>query len=71
MTTLILFSCALLISTLVLLYINWRIYKVTVALLKETILIRKDTRIVRGDTRRVADSFDMKEYVPVPQTTEE
>jgi len=71
MTTLILFSCALFITTLVLLYINWKIYTVTKALLAETILIQQDTRVMRGDTRRVADSFDISDVVSVPQTTEE
>ena len=71
MTTLILFSCALFITTLVLPYINWKIYTVTKALLAETILNQQDTRVMRGDTRRVADSFDISDVVSVPQTTEE
>ena len=66
MTTLVIFSCALFIGTLVLLYLNWRILQVTERLLDETKTIRKDTRVMRGDTRRVADSFDIQIPVPTP-----
>jgi hypothetical protein len=65
MTSLIIFSGALFIGTLVLLYLNWRILRVTERLLDETKTIRKDTRVMRGDTRRVADSFDIQIPVPV------
>jgi len=49
----------------VLLYLNWKILKVTERLLDETETIRKDTRVMRGDTRRVADSFNVTIPVPV------
>ena len=71
MTILVIFSCALFVATIVLLYINWKIFKVTQALLSETVTIRKDTKVIRRDTRRVADSFDIPLPVSVPQTTKE
>lgn len=52
-TFLVIFSVALLLGTLVLLYLNWRILKVTEYLLAETIVIRKDTRVIREDTRKI------------------
>ena len=55
MIFLVIFSGALLFGTLMLLYINWRILKVTEYLLAETITIRKDTKVIREDTRRVVD----------------
>jgi len=69
MTLLVIFSAALFIGTLLLLYLNWRILQITEHLLYETKTIRKDTKIMRGDTRRVADSFDIQIPVPVPQST--
>ena len=57
---LVIFSGALVLGTLMLLYINWRILKITERLLAETVTIRKDTRVIRQDTRRVADSFDVQ-----------
>ena len=60
MTTLVIFSGALLAGTLVLLYLNWRILGVTESLLKETMTIRKDTKVMKGDTKRVADSFEIE-----------
>lgn len=69
MTLLVIFSAALFIGTLLLLYLNWRILQITEHLLYETKTIRKDTRIMRGDTRRVADSFDIQIPVPAPQST--
>ena len=68
MTLLVIFSAALFIGTLLLLYLNWRILQITELLLYETETIRKDTKIMRGDTRRVADSFDIQVPVPVPQS---
>jgi len=65
MTLLVIFSAALFIGTLLLLYLNWRILQITERLLYETETIRKDTKIMRGDTRRVADSFDIQVPVPV------
>jgi hypothetical protein len=53
MIFLVVFSGALLLGTLVLAYLNWRILKVTEYLLAETIIIRKDTKVIREDTRRV------------------
>jgi len=55
MIFLVIFSGALLLGTLMLLYLNWRILKVTEHLLDETITIRKDTKVIREDTRRVVD----------------
>jgi len=55
MIFLVIFSGALLLGTLMLLYLNWRILKVTEHLLAETITIRKDTKVIREDTRRVVD----------------
>jgi len=54
-TFLVIFSGALLLGTLVLTYLNWRILKVTECLLDETIIIRKDTKVIREDTRRVVE----------------
>jgi len=54
-TFLVIFSGALLLGTLVLAYLNWRILKVTEYLLDETIIIRKDTKVIREDTRRVVE----------------
>ena len=71
MTSLILFSGALFLGTLVLLYLNWRILRVTERLLDETKTIRKDTSVMRKDTRRVADSFDIQIPVPTPKTTKD
>ena len=71
MTLLVIFSGALFLGTLLLLYINWRILQVTERLLGETETIRKDTKVVRGDTRRVADSFDIQVPVPTPKTTKD
>ena len=68
MPLLVIFSAALFIGTLLLLYLNWRILQITELLLYETETIRKDTKIMRGDTRRVADSFDIQVPVPVPQS---
>ena len=65
MTALAFFSGALFLGTLVLLYLNWKILKVTERLLDETETIRKDTRVMRGDTRRVADSLNVTIPVPV------
>jgi hypothetical protein len=49
-----------------LLYINWRILKVTEHLLDETITIRKDTRVIREDTRLIAEvQVKSKVYKPV------
>ena len=60
MTTLTIISGALAIGTLMLLYLNWRILRVTEGLLKETMTIRKDTKVIKGDTKRVADSFEIE-----------
>ena len=65
MTLLVIFSAALFIGTLLLLYLNWRIMQITENLLGETVRIRKDTQVMRGDTKRVADSFDIQ--VPIPK----
>jgi len=66
MIFLVIFSAALLLGTLILLYLNWRILKVTECLLAETITIRKDTRVIREDTRRVADvQVRTKTYKPI------
>jgi hypothetical protein len=66
MIFLVIFSGALLLGTLMLLYINWRILKVTEYLLAETITIRKDTRFIREDTQRVADvQTKSKTYRPI------
>ena len=65
MTLLVIFSAALFIGTLLLLYLNWRILRITENLLGETVRIRKDTQVMRGDTKRVADSFDIQ--VPIPK----
>jgi len=65
MSILVIFSGALFLGTLVLLYLNWRILRVTERLLDETETIRKDTRVIRKETRRVADSFDIEVPVPV------
>jgi hypothetical protein len=65
MSILVIFSGALFLGTLVLLYLNWRILRVTERLLDETETIRKDTKVMRKDTRRVADSFDIQVPVPV------
>jgi len=59
MTTLTIFSGALFLTSLILLYLNWRILQVTESLLEETMTIRNDTKVVRGDTKRVADSFEV------------
>jgi len=67
MSILVIFSGALFLGTLVLLYLNWRILRVTERLLDETETIRKDTKVMRKDTRRVADSFNIN--IPVPTKT--
>ena len=64
MTSLVIISGALFLGTLALLYLNWKILKVTERLLDETTTIRKDTSGIRNDTKRVADSFDVT--IPVP-----
>ena len=60
MTTLTIFSGALFIGTIMLLYLNWRILRITEGLLKETMTIRKDTKVIKGDSKRVADSFEIE-----------
>ena len=60
MSLLVTFSGALLVGTIMLLYLNWRILRVTEGLLKETMTIRKDTKVIKGDTKRVADSFEIE-----------
>ena len=60
MTTLTIFSGALFIGTIMLLYLNWRILRVTEGLLKETMTIRKDTKVIIGVTKRLADSFEIE-----------
>jgi len=53
-------SLALFVVTLVLLYLNWHILRVTKLLHNETVTIRKDTHVIQKDTKRVADSFDIE-----------
>ncbi len=60
MPILVTFSGALLVGTIMLLYLNWRILRITEGLLKETMTIRKDTKVIKGDTKRVADSFEIE-----------
>ena len=67
MTSLVIISGALFLGTLALLYLNWKILKVTERLLDEPTTIRKDTSVMRKDTRRVADSFNVN--IPVPTIT--
>ena len=56
---LVIFSISLSVLTVLLLFLNWKILKVTEKLLIETITIRKDTKVVRGDSKRGADSFEV------------
>ena len=60
MSILVTLSGALLVGTIMLLYLNWRILRITEGLLGETMTIRKDTKVIKGDTKRVADSFEIE-----------
>ena len=53
-------SFALFVVTLVLLYLNWHILRVTKLLHNETVTIRKDTHVIKKDTEKVANSFEIK-----------
>ena len=53
-------SFALFVVTLVLLYLNWHILRVTKLLHNETVTIRIDTQVKRKDTKRVAERFEIK-----------